>query len=77
VVNKTEALENIYRNPTLEVLAGNPSLITKVKEGDCFFNLDFGTVYWNSRLNTERERVKLLLLIIINKISFFKIFEDD
>lgn len=51
VVNKSEKLENVYRNPTLELLAGRHDFITEQNEGKCIFKLDFAKVYWNSRLN--------------------------
>ena len=39
------------------MLAGDENLETCAKESDCSFELDFGKVYWNSRLSTEHERV--------------------
>lgn len=41
VVNKSEKLENVYRNPTLELLAGRPDFECELKEGNCEFKLDF------------------------------------
>jgi len=57
VVNKTSNISNVYRNFEFEVLAGDDNLETIVKESDCRFQLDFGKVYWNSRLSTEHDRV--------------------
>ncbi|KAJ3698881.1 hypothetical protein LUZ61_002586 [Rhynchospora tenuis] len=57
VVNKTDAIENDYRTMQLEVLAGNHSLVTTVIENGIRFQLDLATVYWNSRLATERQRL--------------------
>jgi len=57
VVNKTAQIHSVYRNFEFEVLAGEDNLETTTKEGDCSFELDFGKVYWNSRLSTEHERV--------------------
>ncbi|KAJ4816311.1 tRNA (guanine(37)-N1)-methyltransferase [Rhynchospora pubera] len=57
VVNKTDAIENEYRTMQLEVLAGNHSLVTTVIENGIRFQLDLATVYWNSRLATERQRL--------------------
>lgn len=38
VVNKTEALKNnIFRNPKLELLAGEENYIANVNEGGCTF----------------------------------------
>ncbi|KAK1352474.1 hypothetical protein POM88_053413 [Heracleum sosnowskyi] len=57
VVNKTDAIHNDYRTMQLEVLAGNHSLVTTVVENGLRFQVDLGTVYWNSRLATERQRL--------------------
>ncbi|KAK9674413.1 hypothetical protein RND81_12G230900 [Saponaria officinalis] len=57
VVNKMEAISNDYRTMQLEVLAGNHSLVTTVIENGLRFHLDLSTVYWNSRLATERQRL--------------------
>ncbi|KAB1215244.1 tRNA (guanine(37)-N1)-methyltransferase 1 [Morella rubra] len=57
VVNKTEAIYNDYRTMQLEVLAGNHSLVTRVVENGMRFYVDLATVYWNSRLATERQRL--------------------
>jgi len=57
VVNKTNTIDNTYRNFEMETLAGEGSTITSVKENNCKFTLDFAKVYWNSRLGTEHERI--------------------
>ncbi|XP_043689951.1 tRNA (guanine(37)-N1)-methyltransferase 1 [Telopea speciosissima] len=57
VVNKVEAIQNEYRTMQLEVLSGNHSLVTTVVENGIRFNVDLATVYWNSRLATERQRL--------------------
>ncbi|KAL8127197.1 tRNA (guanine(37)-N(1))-methyltransferase 1 [Apium graveolens] len=57
VVNKTDAIHNDYRTMQLEVLAGNHSLVTTVVENGLRFQVDLSTVYWNSRLSTERQRL--------------------
>ncbi|KAL5228601.1 hypothetical protein ABZP36_016866 [Zizania latifolia] len=57
VVNKTEAIQNDYRTMRLEVLAGNDSLVTTVIESGLRFQVDLASVYWNSRLSTERQRL--------------------
>ncbi|XP_010927890.1 tRNA (guanine(37)-N(1))-methyltransferase 1 [Elaeis guineensis] len=57
VVNKIDAIQNDYRTMQLEVLAGNHSLVTTVVENGIRFQVDLATVYWNSRLATERQRV--------------------
>ncbi|XP_038900022.1 tRNA (guanine(37)-N1)-methyltransferase 1-like [Benincasa hispida] len=57
VVNKIDVISNDYRTMQLEVLAGNHSLVTTVVENGLRFHLDLATVYWNSRLATERHRL--------------------
>ncbi|OAY69951.1 tRNA (guanine(37)-N1)-methyltransferase 1 [Ananas comosus] len=57
VVNKIDAIQNDYRTMQLEVLAGNHSLVTTVIENGIRFQVDLATVYWNSRLATERHRL--------------------
>uniref|UniRef100_A0A0D9V1A1 tRNA (guanine(37)-N1)-methyltransferase n=1 Tax=Leersia perrieri TaxID=77586 RepID=A0A0D9V1A1_9ORYZ len=57
VVNKTGAIQNDYRTMQLEVLAGIDSLVTTAIESGLRFQVDLATVYWNSRLSTERQRL--------------------
>ncbi|XP_059661575.1 tRNA (guanine(37)-N1)-methyltransferase 1 [Cornus florida] len=57
VVNKIDVIHNDYRTMHLEVLAGNCSLVTTVVENGLRFHVDLATVYWNSRLATERQRL--------------------
>ncbi|XP_057729490.1 tRNA (guanine(37)-N1)-methyltransferase 1-like isoform X2 [Arachis stenosperma] len=57
VVNKIDSIHNEYRTMQLEVLAGNHSLVTTVVENGIRFQVDLATVYWSSRLATERQRL--------------------
>ncbi|KAJ8939391.1 hypothetical protein NQ314_011137 [Rhamnusium bicolor] len=57
VVNKINMIDNTYRNFTMELLKGDNDMLTTVKENNCLFKFDFSTVYWNSRLCTEHERI--------------------
>ncbi|XP_024028296.1 tRNA (guanine(37)-N1)-methyltransferase 1 isoform X2 [Morus notabilis] len=57
VVNKIDAIHNDYRTMQLEVLGGNQSLVTTVVENGLRFHVDLASVYWNSRLATERQRL--------------------
>lgn len=57
IVNKVGTITNQFRVPTFEVLAGDPSLVTEVKQHGATFRLDYGLVYWNSRLEYEHKRL--------------------
>ncbi|XP_035183135.1 tRNA (guanine(37)-N1)-methyltransferase isoform X2 [Oxyura jamaicensis] len=61
VVNKTSIIDSTYRNFQMEVLAGESNLVTKVKENNISYELDFAKVYWNPRLSTEHGRIVELL----------------
>jgi len=57
IVNKVGTIANTFRVPTFEVIAGDSSLETEVKQHGAVFKLDFGLVYWNSRLEKEHARL--------------------
>lgn len=59
VINKIDDVgeENEFRTFRYEVLAGPDDLNVEVKEQSCLFRFDYSKVYWNSRLNTEHERL--------------------
>ncbi|GAQ87203.1 hypothetical protein KFL_003380080 [Klebsormidium nitens] len=57
VLNKVGTIENEFRVPTFEVLAGDPSTVTEVKQHSARFQLDYAQVYWNSRLEFEHSRL--------------------
>ena len=61
VVNKVESISNEFRVFPMEVIAGEKSLVTQVKENGATFKLDYGEVYWNSRLEREHRRVVQLI----------------
>ena len=68
VVNKTNVIDNTYRNFTMEILAGIEDFNVMVKENYVKFQFDFSKVYWNPRLSTEHGRIaELLKVFIINK----------
>lgn len=50
VVNKTNIIDNTYRNFSMEILAGEENMITTAKENGFLFEMDFSKVFWNSRL---------------------------
>ena len=49
--------ENEFRTFQYELLAGDPSMDVEIKQLDCTFRFDYSKVYWNSKLNTEHERL--------------------
>ena len=68
VVNKTNVIDNTYRNFTMEILAGIEDFNVMVKENYVKFQFDFSKVYWNPRLSTEHGRIaELLKVFIIHK----------
>ena len=62
VVNKTDNIDHTFRFFSMELLAGEDNTIAKVREGQCVFHFDFAKVYWNSRLQTEHDRIIQMLL---------------
>ncbi|PKI83350.1 tRNA (guanine(37)-N(1))-methyltransferase [Malassezia vespertilionis] len=57
VVNKLDTIDTAFRVFAMELLAGVPEYEAEVSESNCIFQLDFRTVYWNSRLHTEHARL--------------------
>ena len=59
VINKIDDVgdENEYRTFKYEVLAGPDDMDVEIRELDCTFRFNYAKVYWNSRLNTEHERL--------------------
>eukprot|EP00250_Pteridium_aquilinum_P020582 c24869_g1_i1 orf=75-1730(+) len=57
ILNKVGTITNQFRVPTFEVLAGDQSLVSEVKQHGATFRLDYGLVYWNSRLEHEHTRL--------------------
>ncbi|XP_021823510.1 tRNA (guanine(37)-N1)-methyltransferase 2-like [Prunus avium] len=58
IVNKVGTIENEFRLPKFEVLAGEDDMVTEVKQYGATFKLDYSLVYWNSRL--EHEHIRLV-----------------
>lgn len=56
-LNQVGTIENEYRVFKMEVLAGEPDLVTEVKQHTARFRLNYGEVYWNSRLEQEHKRL--------------------
>jgi len=61
VVNKSQTIDNTFRNFAMDILAGDDDFLVSVKENGCSFNFDFSKVYWNPRLSSEHERIVKLL----------------
>ncbi|XP_023749644.1 tRNA (guanine(37)-N1)-methyltransferase 2 isoform X1 [Lactuca sativa] len=58
VVNKVGSISNEFRVPQFEILAGKQEMSTEVKQYGATFKMDYGLVYWNSRL--EHEHIRLV-----------------
>ncbi|KAM4125259.1 hypothetical protein ACB094_01G295500 [Castanea mollissima] len=57
VVNKVGTITNEFRVPKFEILVGQNDMVTEVKQYGATFKLDYGLVYWNSRLEHEHMRL--------------------
>ena len=57
VVNKTDTIEDAYRFFSMELLAGENDMNAKLIEHGSIFEFDYSKVYWNSRLQTEHNRI--------------------
>lgn len=57
VVNKTQTIDNTYRNFQMELLCGEDNYLVQVKEHGIPFEFDFSSVYWNPRLSSEHDRI--------------------
>ncbi|KAK6455003.1 Met-10+ like-protein-domain-containing protein [Scheffersomyces xylosifermentans] len=57
VVDKVDSIATKFRTFKMNILAGKDDLLVEQSESGCRFKFDFSKVYWNSRLNTEHERL--------------------
>ncbi|KAK6340655.1 tRNA(m(1)G37)methyltransferase [Orbilia brochopaga] len=59
VSHKTEDVGSTseFRTMPLEIIAGRDDTNVTVRSSNCTFKFDFATVYWNSRLENEHDRV--------------------
>lgn len=57
VVTKVGVIHARWRTYDMAVLAGEPDTIAEVRQCGARFRLDASTVYWNSRLEREHERL--------------------
>lgn len=62
VINKTDtiALESEYRTFGYEVLAGPDEMEVELRQYGCFFAFDYSKTYWNSKLDSEHNRLVAL-----------------
>ncbi|KAJ3017748.1 tRNA (guanine(37)-N1)-methyltransferase [Thoreauomyces humboldtii] len=57
IVNKTGNIDHTFRFFQMELLCGDNDMMAEVHESGCRFRFDFSRVYWNSRLQTEHDRI--------------------
>lgn len=57
VVNKVGTIATEYRTFPMELLAGTEEYVVTLKESNANFTFNFRDVYWNSRLQTEHQRL--------------------
>lgn len=57
VVDKTDKIQNPFRNAELEIIAGINSLCTIHKEMGYKYFIDYENCYWNSKLQNERKEL--------------------
>ena len=57
VVNKLGNIATEYRTFPMELLAGTEEYVVTLKESNANFTFNFRDVYWNSRLQTEHQRL--------------------
>jgi tRNA (guanine37-N1)-methyltransferase len=57
IVNKSGSIETEFRTFPMEVIAGKPTTTVSVAESGARFVFDYATVYWNSRLQHEHQRL--------------------
>lgn len=57
VVDKVDTIDTKFRTFKMKILAGKDDFVVEQNESGCKFIFDFSSVYWNSRLSTEHERL--------------------
>nr|E3WPP8.1 RecName: Full=tRNA (guanine(37)-N1)-methyltransferase; AltName: Full=M1G-methyltransferase; AltName: Full=tRNA [GM37] methyltransferase; AltName: Full=tRNA methyltransferase 5 homolog [Anopheles darlingi] len=61
VVNKSNSIQNTYRNFEMELICGVPEYEVSIKENGCTYKFNFSRVYWNPRLSTEHQKITDML----------------
>ena len=67
VVNKLGNIASEFRTFPMELLAGKEEYVVTLKESNANFTFNFCDVYWNSRLQTEHQRLVDLIGIVRKK----------
>lgn len=57
VVDKVDTIDTKFRTFKMNILAGKDDFVVDQSESGCKFRFNFSSVYWNSRLSTEHERL--------------------
>lgn len=57
VVDKVDSIATKFRTFQMNLLAGKNDFVVTQAESGCKFKFDFSTVYWNSRLSSEHNRL--------------------
>lgn len=57
VVDKVDTIDTKFRTFKMNILAGKDDFLVEQSESGCKFRFDFSSVYWNSRLSTEHDRI--------------------
>lgn len=57
VVDKVDTIDTKFRTFKMNILAGKDDFVVEQSESGCKFRFDFSSVYWNSRLSTEHDRL--------------------
>lgn len=57
VVNKSSNIETKFRTFPMDLIAGEKDYNVEVSQSNCRFRFNFEDVYWNSRLQSEHERI--------------------
>jgi len=69
VVTKLGEVSGPYRLSKLALLAGEDNYVTNVKQDGCCLDLDYSTVYWNTKLGSEHAKV-------VSSVAFDSIVYD-
>lgn len=57
VVSKIGQIDTVFRTFKMEIIAGIQNTEVEIHQSNCTFKFDYEKVYWNSRLDTEHNRL--------------------